>query len=161
MPFGLKVAPSLFQKAMLRIFQPILNNALIYIDDILLYFSDEESHQQLLQEFYLLLKKYGIMLSAKKMILNTSKIEFLRMEIKNGRYSLQPHICQKLLDFPESNLTKQQVQQFLGLVNYITPFVKRLSSIIKPLQMLLQKNPPPWTYVHTTAIQTLNQFIQI
>ena len=97
------------------------------------------------------------MLSAKKMILTTSKIEFLGMEIENGRYSLQPHICQKLLDFPESNLTKQQVQQFLGLVNYITPFVERLSSIIRPLQMLLKKNPPPWTYVHTSAIQALKK----
>ncbi|KAG8488426.1 hypothetical protein CXB51_016475 [Gossypium anomalum] len=44
MPFGLKTAPSLFQKAMTRIFQPIMENALVYIDDILLYSQDEESH---------------------------------------------------------------------------------------------------------------------
>ena len=30
MPFGLKVAPSLFQKAMVKIFSPILHHALVY-----------------------------------------------------------------------------------------------------------------------------------
>ncbi|MCH85865.1 polyprotein-like, partial [Trifolium medium] len=34
LPFGLKVAPSLFQKVMTRIFEPILNSILIYIDDV-------------------------------------------------------------------------------------------------------------------------------
>ena len=43
------------------------------------------------------------------------------------------------------------------MVNYITPFVEILSSIIRPLQMLLKKNPPPWTYVDTTAIQALKR----
>ncbi len=37
MPFRLKFAPSLFQKAIVRIFEPILHSALIYIDDILLF----------------------------------------------------------------------------------------------------------------------------
>ena len=36
MPFGLKNAPSCFQKAMIQIFEPLLADALIYIDDILL-----------------------------------------------------------------------------------------------------------------------------
>ena len=34
LPFGQKVAPSLFQKAMTRVFELLLNSALIYIDDI-------------------------------------------------------------------------------------------------------------------------------
>ena len=48
MPFGLKVAPSLFQKAMTKIFNPILHHALVYIDDILLFSPDHESHHQIL-----------------------------------------------------------------------------------------------------------------
>ena len=34
MPFGLKTVSSLFQKAMTKNFSPIMENALIYIDDI-------------------------------------------------------------------------------------------------------------------------------
>ena len=40
MPFGLKVAPSLFQKAMTKIFEPILYHTLVYIDDILIFSKD-------------------------------------------------------------------------------------------------------------------------
>ncbi|KAK0572645.1 hypothetical protein LWI29_034803 [Acer saccharum] len=43
LPFGLKTAPSLFQKAVTRIFHPLLHSALIYIDDILLFSPDDLS----------------------------------------------------------------------------------------------------------------------
>ena len=46
MPFGLKTAHSLFQKAMIKIFQPILHSALVYIDDILLFSNTWEEHFQ-------------------------------------------------------------------------------------------------------------------
>jgi len=49
MPFGLKTAPSLFQKAMTKIFKPILPSALVYIDDILLFSMDVDSHLILLK----------------------------------------------------------------------------------------------------------------
>lgn len=72
MPFGLKNAPSAFQKAMVQIFEPILSNTLVYIDDILLFSPDEDSHIDLLSKFYFLVKKYGIMLSEKKMEVGVS-----------------------------------------------------------------------------------------
>ena len=40
---GLKTAPSLFHKVMTRIYNPILNQALIYIDDILLFSPSQKS----------------------------------------------------------------------------------------------------------------------
>ena len=69
MPFGLKVAPSLFQKAMIKIFEPILHHALIYIDDVLLFSNDHNSHQDLLSHFLKIVDSRGIMLSDKKSIL--------------------------------------------------------------------------------------------
>ena len=71
MPFGRKNAPSQFQKAMVTLFQPLLTNALIYVDDILLFSKDEESHEKLLTEFYNLVKSHGIMLSEKKMVMDS------------------------------------------------------------------------------------------
>ncbi|KAK0606662.1 hypothetical protein LWI29_002314 [Acer saccharum] len=49
LPFGLKTAPSLSQKAVTRISHPLLHSTLIYIDDILLFSPDETSHKLLLQ----------------------------------------------------------------------------------------------------------------
>ncbi|KAK0576587.1 hypothetical protein LWI29_020181 [Acer saccharum] len=86
LPFGLKTAPSLFQKAVTRIFHPLLHSALIYINDILLFSPDETSHILLLQQFHDIVNQYGIMLSEKKSIVGKSEIEFLGMHIANGQY---------------------------------------------------------------------------
>ena len=71
MLFGLKTAPSLFQKAMTKIFNPIMENALIYIDNILLFFSNESSHRNLLERFHHIVQQYEIMLDEKKMTIGT------------------------------------------------------------------------------------------
>ena len=101
MPFGLKNAPSQFQKAMVTLFQPLLTNALIYVDDILLFSKDANSHEKLLTEFYNLVKSQGIMLSEKKMDIGQTPIEFLGMSISDGKYTLQPHIASSLKEFPD------------------------------------------------------------
>lgn len=62
MPFGLKTAPSLFQKAMTIIFGLIQDNALIYIDDILLFSCTKKEHVNLLIQFHNLVKNYGVLL---------------------------------------------------------------------------------------------------
>ena len=51
MPFGLKPGPLLFQKAMTTIYGPLLSQALVYIDDILLFSPDNEAHNKLLAQF--------------------------------------------------------------------------------------------------------------
>ena len=66
MPFGLKNAPSQFQKTMVTLFQPLLANTLIYVDNILLFLKDVNSHEKLLIEFYNLVKSQWIMLLEKK-----------------------------------------------------------------------------------------------
>ena len=110
MPFGLKNAPSQFQKAMVMLFQPLLANALIYVDDILLFSKDEESHTKLLTEFYNFVKSQGIMLPEKKMVIGQSSIDFLGVNILDGKYTLQPHITSSLAKFPSKLTNARQIQ---------------------------------------------------
>ncbi|GJS84976.1 putative reverse transcriptase domain, viral movement protein [Tanacetum coccineum] len=86
-PFGLKNAPSAFQKEMITIFEPFLANTLVYIDDILLFSPDEQSHAELLSKFYSLVTKYVIMLLEKK---------------------------KEVLKFPDELSSQKMIQQFLG-----------------------------------------------
>ncbi|XP_019251027.1 PREDICTED: uncharacterized protein LOC109229941 [Nicotiana attenuata] len=110
MPFRLKTTRSLFQKAMIKIFQPIFHTTLVYIDDILLFSDTLEEHVNLLCQFEALVTQYGIMLSAKKMVLAQKEIDFLGMHVVQGAYSPGPHICQELLKFPDTSLTTKQIQ---------------------------------------------------
>ncbi|KAK8562834.1 hypothetical protein V6N12_010900 [Hibiscus sabdariffa] len=136
-------APSLLQKAMIKIFHPILDKALIYIDDVLLYSPNEESHITLLNQFKQLVLHYGIMLSERKMKIAQQEIEFLGMHLKEGKYHPGPHIAEELLKFPDENLSKKQILQFLGIVNYLRDFLPKISKYTNPLRKMLKKDPPP------------------
>ena len=76
-----------------------MENALIYIDDILLFSPDETSHKDLLQRFHHIIQQYGIMLAKKKMTITTKEVDFLGMHLKDGQYVAQPHISQELYNF--------------------------------------------------------------
>ena len=160
MPFGLNNAPSQFQKAMVTLFQCLLTNALIYVDDILLFSKDEESHEKLLTKFYNLVKSQGIMLLEKKMVIGQSSIDFLGVNISDGKYTLQPHIAVSLGEFPDKLTNAKQIQQFLGIVNYMSDFIPKVSKYRNCLAQLLKKSPLEWNFVHTEAIQQLKKLAE-
>lgn len=56
MPFGLMNAPSTFQRVMNRVFFKLLDHGvLIYLDDVLIYSKDVDTHVALLKEVFSLL----------------------------------------------------------------------------------------------------------
>ncbi|KAL5575092.1 hypothetical protein UlMin_016791 [Ulmus minor] len=142
------------------IYSPLLSQALVYIDDILLFSPDTEAHKKLLAQFAEIRKQYGVMLLEKKMLVGQYKIEFLGMKLFNGQYEAQPHIAQEQLKFPDENLTKVQVQQFLGIVNYLRDFVPNISKLTSSLSRMLKKNPPVWKKEQTVVVKKLKQIIQ-
>ena len=95
---------------MVTLFQPLLANALIYVDDILLFSKDADSHEKLLTEFYNLVKSQGIMLSEKKMVIGQSSIKFLGESILDGKYTLKPHIATSLDKFPNKLTSAKKIQ---------------------------------------------------
>ena len=145
---------------MVTLFQPLLANALIYVDDILLFSKDADSHEKLLTEFYNLVKSEGIMLSEKKMVIRQISKEVLGMTILDGKYTLQPHITTSLKEFPAKLSTAKQIQQFLGIVNYMFDFIPKISKYRNCLAQLLKKNPLEWDSTHTEAVQQLKKLVE-
>ncbi|KAL0300375.1 UNVERIFIED_CONTAM: polyprotein [Sesamum calycinum] len=124
------------------------------------YTQDQPTHAKLLQQFYDIVQAHGVMLSDKKSFIGQPNIDFLGMKFINGRYQPGPHITQELLKFPEENLTTKEIQQFLGIVNYIKDFIPECSRYTSQLSKLLKKEPPPWGQVQTMALQKLKQVCQ-
>ncbi|KAH9801849.1 hypothetical protein KPL71_001179 [Citrus sinensis] len=119
-----------------------------------------DEHRQLLTQFYDIVQSHGIMLSAKKCTIATDNIEFLGMIIKDGHYEPGKHIAQELLHFPDQQLSRKQVQQFLGIINYIRDFIPHVDRYTHHLSALLKKKPPEWNADHTNAVTTLKQIAQ-
>ncbi|KAH9734801.1 hypothetical protein KPL71_017513 [Citrus sinensis] len=122
--------------------------------------SSHDEHRQLLTQFYDILQSHGIMLSAKKSTIATDNIEFLGMIIKDGHYQPGKHIAQELLHFPDQQLSKRQIQQFLGIINYIRDFIPHVDHYTHHLSALLKKKPREWNADHTIAVTTLKQIAQ-
>ena len=127
------------------------------MDDILLFSKDEESHDKLFTEFYNLVKSQGIMLSEKKMVIGQSSIDFLGVNISYGKYTLQPHIANFLGEFSNKLTSAKQIQQFLGIANYMSEFIPKVSRYRNCLAQLLKKSPPEWNFAHTKVVQQLKR----
>ena len=65
-----------------------------------------------------------------------------------------------MLHFPDQQLTKKQIQQFLGIINYIRDFIPHVDHHTNQLSALLKKKPPEWNDDHTLTVTTLKKIVQ-
>ncbi|KAK2638055.1 hypothetical protein Ddye_025850 [Dipteronia dyeriana] len=88
------------------------------------------------------------------------EIDFPEMYISHGQYQSGPHLAKQLLDFPDSNLNQKQLQQVLGIINFIRDFIPHVSHSASVLSALLNKNPPPRSPHHTEVVATFKNMAQ-
>ena len=160
MPFGLKNAPSEFQRIMNDIFNPYSTFSIVYIDDVLIFSEDIEQHFKHLNIFYNVIKKNGLVVSPTKMKLFQTSIRFLGHTIyRNTIVPIQRSI--EFADkFPDEIKDKTQLQRFLGCLNYVAEFIPKIRQICAPLFQRLQKNPPAWTDKHTQIIKQIKENVK-
>nr|GEZ99616.1 putative reverse transcriptase domain-containing protein [Tanacetum cinerariifolium] len=134
MPFGLTNAPAVFMDLMNRVCKPYLDKfVIVFIDDILIYFKNNEEHGEHLKTILKLLKdeKFGI------------HVDPVKIEAIKSWAALT---------------TPTEVRQFLGLAGYYRRFIKEFSLIAKPLTKLTQKGKPfIWGNDEEKAFQTLKR----
>ena len=58
--------------------------------------------------------------------------------------------------FPDEIKDKNQLQRFLGSLNYVSDYFQGLRKMCRPLYKRLEKNPPPWTDRHTLIVRLKN-----
>ena len=51
----------------------------------------------------------------------------------------------------------KQLQQFLGLENYMKDFIPHITQHQSTLAELITKNPPPWSIFHSKVIKKLKE----
>jgi hypothetical protein len=78
LPFGLKNAPSEFQKIMNDIFNAYSEFIIVYIDDVLVFSKNIDQHIKHLKIFKDIIKRNGLVISAPKMKLFQTKVRFFR-----------------------------------------------------------------------------------
>ncbi|KAL0560316.1 hypothetical protein IC582_000717 [Cucumis melo] len=122
MPFGLTNAPAVFMDLMNRIFHRYLDQfVIVFIDDILVYSVDRESHEEHL-----------------RIVLQTLRSIFGACSFSK-RVSVDPQKVEAVVNW-ERPISATEVRSFLGLAGYYRRFIEDFSRLALPLTALTRKN---------------------
>lgn len=82
-------------------------------------------------------------------------IKFLGHDIYLGTIKPISRVLEFTSKFPDEIKDKNQLQRFLGCLNYVGDFFKELRMICQPLFQRLKKNPQPWSDSHTKIVKQI------
>ncbi|GBL95347.1 Retrovirus-related Pol polyprotein from transposon 297 [Araneus ventricosus] len=101
MPFGLRNAPSIFQRMVNHVLKPVLGDCYeCYLDAIALYSSTPEEHYQGVEKVLTLLHKAGLTLKPEKCHFFQRQLEFLGYLVSEDGMRPQENKIRAVQDFP-------------------------------------------------------------
>ncbi|GBM10301.1 Transposon Ty3-G Gag-Pol polyprotein [Araneus ventricosus] len=140
LPFGIKVAPAIFNRLIRRILTKYkIDFACNYFDDIIVYSSSELEHWKHLNTIFEICEKENIKLKLSKCVFAQTKISFLGYEIEQGKVSPNNANIETIKKLqPPTNV--KELQRFLGSVNVYNKFIPQYAKLRYPLNQLLKKD---------------------
>lgn len=133
LPFGLKDAPSCFQRAINQALAGLIGrSAMVYMDDIVVFGSSWEEHLYNLEDILDRLIQSNLSLKLEKCSFFQEEIKYLGHIISSKGIRPQGEKLEALRNFPKPVVLKE-LQSFLGLANYYRKFILNFAQVAKPL----------------------------
>ena len=137
MSFGLTNAPAFFMYLMNSVFMPELDKFIVvFIDDILIYFKNNEEHEQHLPIVLTRLREHKLYAKFSKCEFWLDRVQFLGHVLTPEGISVDPSKVQDVLNW-KSPKSVYQIHQLLGLVGYYQCFITKFSKVAQPMTKLL------------------------
>ena len=156
MPFGLVTASDEFQRMTDQLFGSI-EGATVVVDDILVWGSTKEQHDQRLQAVLERCREVGMVLNASKCRLAQSSVRYLGHIFSQQGMAIDPGRIRDIMEVPSPTSAKD-VQHFLGMVNFVGQFVDHLSDRSAILRELVKKDVLfHWLPHHEKAFKELKE----
>ena len=158
MPFGAKTSQDMFQLQMDAILEQCPGVIGIH-DDMVIFGVDQEDHDTNLINLLNICQKEGLVLNSKKLELWRERITFFGAEYSTQGMHPDPKKVQGITEMTVPK-DKQQLQSFLGMVNYMGTFIPNLSHHTEPLWAMLKKdNVFHWEDQPTRSFQQVKTLI--
>lgn len=154
LPFGLSCAPEIFQKTMEKILVGC-SNKVVYLDDVLVYGRSFAELENFVARIKTVLKSNNLEVNEEKSEYNKTSIQFLGFTLDGtGILPAQKKISDiKLFQRPKD---VAELRSFLGLITFISPFIKNFSHKTKMLRDLTtNKSKFNWTKEHQVVFDDL------
>ena len=140
LPFGLSNSPATFSMVMAQVLRNLnWKFVLCYVDDILVFSPDFETHLNHLRQVFECLSNANLTLKPSKCKFAIKNVKYLGHIISEDGIKVDPDKTMAVSSFPVPKTVKE-VRSFLGMCNYYRKFVKSYSSLATPLTDLLQKD---------------------
>lgn len=158
MPFGLKNAPSTFQRLMNEVLTGLQGvQCLVYLDDIVIYGKTLYDHNEKLKNVFDRLEEYNLKLQPEKCQFMCREINYLGHIISKDGILPDPKKIRAVQQFPLPK-TVRQIKSFLGLASYYRRFIKNFSKLAEPMNKLLKKGEPfKWDAKCDESFSTLKE----
>ncbi|XP_057184972.1 uncharacterized protein K02A2.6-like [Triplophysa rosa] len=158
MPFGISSAPEVFHKAMEHMIEGI-QGVRVYVDDIILWGSTIEQHNERLMEVLQRVQNYGLKLNKEKCQFGVKEITFLGDKLSERGVKPDQSKIQAILNMPRPT-DKKAVQRVMGMINFIGKFIPNLSSkTVYMREMLQNKTEFKWTDNHESEWDRLKTLL--
>ena len=132
-PFGLKVGPANFMSFMYQLFRDIIGKFMIvYMDDILIYSSDEKEHFEHLDVIFKRLEENKIIIHTRKSKFFQEEAKFLGKHISNkGIRPSKEKISEIVKEMEPKSL--KDLKRILGMAGFYRDFIKNFAEITASL----------------------------
>lgn len=138
LPFGLRNAPSIFQRAIDDVLREWIGKCCyVYIDDIIIFSPNAETHLRDIETIITSLQKSGMKISSEKSKFFKDEVEFLGFTVSSLGIKTCPNKVKGILNYKKPE-TLRSLRSFLGLSGYYRRFIKDYASIAKPLTRYLR-----------------------
>ena len=158
MPFEAKMSQDVFQLRMDAILEQCPGVIGIH-DDMVIFGVHQQDHDANLINLLNICQKEGLVLNSKKLELRRERVTFFGAEYSAQGMHPDPKKVQGITEMT-APMDKQQLQSFLGMVNYMGTFIPNLSHHTELLRAMLKKdNVFHWEDQQTRSFQQVKTLI--
>ncbi|KAL1141027.1 hypothetical protein AAG570_000953 [Ranatra chinensis] len=154
MPFGLRNAPTTFQRLMDEFLEGLSEDAIqIYMDDIIVFSRSEQEHgrhlRQLLQRF----KEFGLKASCEKSSFFNESVKFMGHVLSREGIRPDPVKVEAIRELQDP-VDVKGVRSIMGLVGYYRRFLPSLADRMEGWNSLTKKGTKPYVWGRQFQIKT-------
>lgn len=161
--FGLKPASEIFQQRQHEIIEG-LDGVQVIHDDIIVYGrgdTDEIAwidHNNNLHKVLARLRMSKLKLNKSKAVIGEAEIPFFGHILTKNGIKIDDEKTRAIKNMPRPTDCKA-VQRFVGVINYLSKFLPRLSSEKEPIRRLIHATYFQWTSQHDTTFNNLKELV--
>ena len=138
LPFGLTVSGDVFQERLDRVLRNVPSTTGI-ADDVLCHGNAEIPHDTSVIALLETARANNLTFNAKKFVFKSQDCPFIGGSLTPNGYKIGPKKVQAVIEM-KAPQNLQDLQSYLGLVNYLNRFIPKLADLKAPLRALCKKD---------------------